>query len=271
MLTLADLQSAFGRSLIADPSPALLTLIPGDGIEASARLAIYRNNVVTRLTDALRGAYPVVRRIVEPRFFDFAALEYIRRALPVAGSLGQYGESFPEFLEYFPPTSHLGYLPDVAQLEWCIHAARRAAHPHSLPIAAIADLSSDPAQLRLSISPCARYLYARHGVDRLWAAHQAAEDPDHMTLEEGDVHLQVTLIGALNIGRLARSAWTFRRALQTGGPLGLAVEHAMVESRRFDPASEIAALFGEGLVIGVEEGPAPETREMISLRQPTCP
>jgi hypothetical protein len=253
MLALADLQSSFGRALIADPPAALLDLIPGDGLEASARLAIYRNNIVGRLTGTLRGAFPVVCRLVDPRFFEYAAVEYIRSSLPVAASLGQYGATFPAFLEQFPPAADFQYLPDVAQLEWLIHAVRRAATPESLAIAALATWPGDPTDLGLAISPGAGYLYACYGVDRIWAAHQYLDDPDKLSLEDGDIHLQVTHFGHLEICRLAPSSWTFRRELQGGATLGAAVARALARSSRFDPTVEIATLFSDGLVVGLSE------------------
>lgn len=268
MLELSDLQSAFGRALIADPAAALLDLIPGDGLEAAARLAIYRNNVVSRLTETLRGAFPVVCRLVDPRFFDYAALEYIRRALPIAAILGRYGETFPAFLDEFPPVAHLKYLPDVARLEWCIHAVRRAAIPASLAITALAMWSGDPAQAWLAISPGVRYLHARHGVDRIWAAHQDPGEPDPMSPDEGEIALQVTNGGRLEIRRLEPASWIFRRALQSGAMLGDAVEQGLARSSRFDPTVEIATLFGDGLVVGLRERPAPSRDEPLEMLLP---
>jgi len=253
MLALTDLQSAFGRALIADSSAALLDLIPGDGLEACARLAVYRNNVVTRLTATLRGAFPVVCRLVDPRFFDYAALEYIRSSLPIAASLGQYGETFPAFLERFPPVADLQYLPDVAQLEWLIHVVRRAATPQSLAIAALATWSGDPADLGLAISPRVQYLYARFGVDHIWAAHQDPDDPDTLSLDHEDIYLQVAHQGHLEIRRLEPSSWTFRRALQGGATLGESVGQGLSRGTGFDPTIEIARLFSDGLVVALHE------------------
>jgi len=69
------------RSAPADPlreaADELLQLIAGDGFDPAARLGIYRNNVITRLTDTLSATYPVVSQIVDARFFAYAATNAI--------------------------------------------------------------------------------------------------------------------------------------------------------------------------------------------------
>jgi len=97
-----------------------------DGFDPAARLGIYRNNVVTRLTQSLSAAYPVVSQLVDPSFFAYAAGEFIGRHLPESGCLSNYGVTFPAFLAEFPPAAELKYLPDVANLEWAIHDIRCA-------------------------------------------------------------------------------------------------------------------------------------------------
>src|SRR5277367_6244499 len=98
MLTLRELQSDVCQSVIGDASDELLRLIVGDGLDPSARLSIYRNNVVARLTETLRAAYPVVCSLVDRRFFDYAAAEFFRHSLPANGCLGEYGRELPSFL-----------------------------------------------------------------------------------------------------------------------------------------------------------------------------
>ncbi len=87
MLTLRELQSGFRRSITEGAPDELLDLIAGNGLGPAARLSIYRNNVVTRLTDTLRTAYPVVCQLVGRGFFDGATEIFLRQSLPVSGSL----------------------------------------------------------------------------------------------------------------------------------------------------------------------------------------
>jgi hypothetical protein len=105
----------------------------------------------------------------------------------------------------------------------------------------------------LAISPSVQYFYARFGVDRIWAAHQGPDDPDSLSLDEEDIHLQVTHFGHLEICRLEPSSWTFRRALQTGATLADSVGHGLARATRFDPTIEIYRLFSDGLVVALLE------------------
>ena len=68
MLPLRELQRDFCRAVIGNASAPLRSLICEDGLDPSARLSIYRNSVLTRLTDALAAVYPAVRQLVDRRF-----------------------------------------------------------------------------------------------------------------------------------------------------------------------------------------------------------
>ncbi len=250
MLTLRELQSEFYHSMVGDAAPALLALIASDGIDSGSRLNIYRNNVWTRLTEALRSIFPVVCRLTDERFFDFAADAFIRRHPPTEGCLAEYGAGFPAFLATFPAASALKYLPDVARLEWCIHRIRRAPALSPIAIGELADCAMDPADVRLNLTPRTAYMTSPYGVDRLWAAHQHALGPEAMRLETVGVRLQVDALSGLAIVRLEPAMWEFRARLANGDTLGSAVLRAMAVSPRFDTSSALASLFNEGRVVG---------------------
>ena len=103
------------------------------GLAPQARLAVYRNNVVVSLTDALAAAYPAVLSLVGERFFKAAAGVYVRAEPPRSPVLITYGQSFAQFLEGFAPAAKLPFLADVARLErlWleAYHAADAAPQP----------------------------------------------------------------------------------------------------------------------------------------------
>ena len=127
VLSLRDLQLAFCRTVVGPPSNELLSLVDSDVFSPDERLSIYRNNVLTRLSETLKEAFPVVRRIVGRAFFDYATHSFIEEHLPSEPCLSAYGTRFPQFLKSFPAASQLSYLADVAQLEWSISQVVRAA------------------------------------------------------------------------------------------------------------------------------------------------
>ena len=105
MTSLHELQRDMTAALLGRGAGGVVAaMVTEDGIAAEARLLIYRHHVVTTLTAALRATFPVVCRLVDERFFGYAADEYIRQEPPAGPCLFEYGETFPEFLEAFRQT-----------------------------------------------------------------------------------------------------------------------------------------------------------------------
>src|SRR6266403_1205342 len=105
---------------------SIVSAIMGDGLDPAARLNIHRNHYISSLGEALKATYPVACRLVDERFFAYAASEYIKISPPRRVCLFEYGEGFPDFLAAFPACASLVYLADVARLEWLINAALHA-------------------------------------------------------------------------------------------------------------------------------------------------
>src|SRR5947207_5547777 len=148
MLALRDLQTAFRRALLEGndgASDALEAEITVSDIPARERLAVYRNNVFASLTDALRETFPVICRLVDDRFFSYAAHEFIASHPPQRPSLTEYGGGFPDFLGNFPPCRELAYLADVACLEWLMNLAAHAAETDPVSPDSLASIGADDA------------------------------------------------------------------------------------------------------------------------------
>lgn len=254
MLTLRELQSDICRSVTGHASEELLRLIAGDGLDPATRLSIYRNNVVTRLTHTLRGVYPVVCKLVDSRFFDYAAEAFLRDCLPASGCLSEYGGEFPSFLAAFPPAAEPKYLPDIARLEWAVHCVRRAAEFPSISIGAVAAIGGDPALFQLRLAPAVQFIASPYAIDQIWIAHQEDHAWDDLRLRNAGVQLQVSGVNGLNIVDLPPSTWEFRARLADGERLGAAIAAGMSASAQFDLPSALASLFREGIVVGVTAG-----------------
>ena len=251
MLTLRDLQSSFCRSVVGAAPAELLQLIYGDGFDPSARLSIYRNNVVARLTDALSATYPVVCKLVDRRFFAYAADTFIQRNLPAGACLVEYGADFPSFLAEFPPAAKLKYLPDVARLEWIIHRVLRFVRHPGISIAALGEVRGDPARISLRITPSIRFVASPYAIDQIWMAHQGDDTWPDLRLSHAGVHLQVSGSDGLRLVNLPPPSWEFRSRLADGATLGKACAMATAISSDFDPVLALAGLFNEGLVVGL--------------------
>jgi hypothetical protein len=252
MPTLRELQSDFRRFLTGEVPERLLGLVDGAGFEPEARLSIYRNNMLVTLTEVLKATFPVVCRLVDDRFFEYAANAFIQRHLPASPCLVEYGGDFPDFLAGFPPAACLAYLSDTARLEWAIGRVLQAPGPESpIPLASLVSVRGDPAQIRLRATGACRYVASAHPIDRIWHFNQPDMEPAEIPDERGGVHLEVRRADGLQITRLPVAVWTFRSRIADETALGAAAAEALAIAPDFDLAAELAALFAAGLVVGL--------------------
>jgi putative DNA-binding protein len=253
MRTLPEIQAGFAAAILRDDAADVARAIVADGVPSTARVQIYRNHVLASLTEALATTYPVVCRLVERRFFDFAADAYIRRDPPGGPCLFEYGATFPSFLAKFPPCVDYPYLADVARLEWAMNTALHAQDTTPIQRAALAGVPADDVgRLVLRIDPAAAWLRSDWPVDRIWTANQPDADPDVVVdLAAGGVRLEIRRRGdAVALRRLDATSFGFRAALGRGATLEVAASTALAEDRGFDLAAALRALLDEALVVG---------------------
>ena len=252
VLSLRELQLAFCRSVTGPPSPDLLSLIAGDALASDERFSIYRNNILSRLSETLSAAFPVVRRIVGPECFDYAAHAFIEEHLPSEACLSAYGTQFPDFLNSLSAVSELPYLSDVARLEWSISQVVRAAPEDWLPITRLGDLSADPAAARFRLTSCVQYLASEFRIDQIWMAHQGADDDSsRWHIDSGEAYLAIHARESLRLNTIPKAAWVFRSHLADGHTLGSATAMALDVDPEFDIPSALVSLFGEHLVTAI--------------------
>ncbi len=251
MLPLHELQRDFCRAVTGNPPEALRSLICEDGLNPSARLFIYRNSVLTRLTDTLAAVYPVVCELVDRRFFTYAADAFVRQHLPVQTCLVDYGADFASFLISFPPAAELVYLPDIARLEWSIHRVLHAESPPPISIGALAEVEGDPGRVRLRITPSTQFVASSYPIDEIWAAHQGSRSFTGVSFSGVGVRLQVDCRNGLRLVELDAATWEFRACLANGETLSDAITAATSVSAHFDLVSALTGVFAEGLVVGL--------------------
>jgi hypothetical protein len=248
---LGELQTLFKSALLQDDH-GVASAVLGDGLAPEARLAIYRHHVFTTLTEVLKAAYPVVCRLVDERFFAYAADQYIRQQPPTGPCLFEYGASFPHFLADFPPCRELVYLPDVARLEWAMHAAWHAEEATPATLERLRYLTPDELVcLTLAFAPCVSYVSSPWPIERIWRINQSDAGPTETVCLAGDgVRLEVRRI-AENVVYHALDAGTFawRAALAEHQPLEKALEAALAAAPDFDLPTALQALFAQGLVV----------------------
>jgi len=269
MPALHELQSAFLRALLGPDEPQLLEAVAGDGLLPAARLQIYRHHVLTSLTEVLKATFPVICRLVDERFFRYAADTYIRQYPPEAPCLFEYGAHFPAFLATFPPCRDLVYLADVARLEWALNAALHAEGGAPFDPAELGNIAApDVAHLTFQFDPSVTLLGSPWPIDRIWRMHQADKEVDgSIDLNEGGVYLEIRRWDDdVGFRRLDPTTYMFRTTLAAGQRLAMAAEAALVADQEFDCVAALHDLLADGVVIGFTL--APETVEGSPCQHP---
>lgn len=243
MSALHELQRRVMAALLhpADPqaqadAAALLRPTPG-GLDAGRRLQLYRNNLSESLTAALAAVFPVVRQLVGEPFFRGLARRFMERFPSRSGNLHAFGAELPRFLRDFEPAASLPYLPDMAALEWAMHAVYHEAPAPGLTLQALAALDAEAqAALRLRLQPTARLLASDFPVLQLWQAHQpgtalALED---IGWQQGTRVLVAQRALEVEFHLLSEGEFLWLQALEGGAALGEACASALEADAEFN-------------------------------------
>src|SRR5262244_3431715 len=169
MSTLLELQMRFRRAVLGGDTGEIVAAIQGDGLDPAARVGIYRHHAFATLGDALQSTFPVVCRLVDRRFFAYAAHEYLREHPPHSRCLVEYGADFADFLANFEPCKALPYLADVARFEWALNIAASVREAAPLPLQALAEVPTNKAAyLVLRLQPSLSYVISPWPIDAIW-------------------------------------------------------------------------------------------------------
>ncbi|HUN47316.1 MAG TPA: DNA-binding domain-containing protein [Stellaceae bacterium] len=252
MPDLAMLQERMRAAILGQDDPTLGDAILADDLSAAERLDVYRNNTFVSLKTALKDAFPAVCRLVDERFFLYAADEFIRAFPPEQPRLAVYGERFANFLATFPPSAHLPYLADVARLEWMLRRAANAADATPLTPSALAVVGeAHMSDLTFRLDPSLGLLASPWPVDAIWRANRpGGGTAAAIDLDGGAVWLEIRRVGdEVVLHPLDAATFAFRAALARGERLEAAADAALAQHADFDLAAGFADLFREGAVV----------------------
>jgi len=231
MPSLPELQAAFARAVIdRDELHVAEWISATPALDASARIAIYRNNVFGNYRSTLRQVYPVVLALVGEAFFDRAADVYAARYPSRSGDLNDFGGHFGDFLAEWPPSAHLVYLRDVAKLEWAMESAFHAADAAALDLQALATVSPDAfSALRFDLHPASRVVHSACPILRIWQVNQPGYSGDQTVQLDagGDALLIIRRGSAVELEPLSRGELLLLEDLAGGKSLGESHVHAL--------------------------------------------
>ena len=244
-------QTAFAAALL-DPD-----LAPPDGLttwngsDPARRFAVYRNNVIVSLVDALADTFAVTQELVGEEFFRAMARVFALAEPPRSRLMAFYGEDFPDFIAGFPPAAGVPYLADVARLEYLRVLAYHAGDAAPVATEDVARVLADTAALPsmcLILHPSLHVLSSRHAVVSLWAAHQGTLELSAVVPDTPETALILRHGLDVEVMRIPSAAATFIGALRNGSTLGDAVQAAGRDDAEFDLAVPLGLLLQKGAV-----------------------
>jgi hypothetical protein len=255
MLRLADRLGGFAAALL-EPSLAIPDgLVGPDGALSAKRFAVYRNNVVVGLIDALKANFPAVCCIVGEEFFRAMARVYVVSQPPVTPILLDYGAGFADFIGEFEPAESLPYLADVARIERAWTEAYHARE--AIPLAAdqLTEISSDQAaDICFKLHPTLRIVRSRFPALTIWRMNVADGVPSPIDLESGGEDALVLRAAAdVEVRSMPLGGVEFLTALGCGETLIEASKSALQVDPHFDLAANLASLIGAGAFIACRE------------------
>ena len=202
-------------------------IIAGRGLDAEARIRVYRNNVFSNYRAAMREVYPVVLALVGEPFFHRAADTYATSYPSHSGDLNDFGGEFGDFFAGWPPAAQLPYLPDVAKLEWAVERVFHAAEAPPLDLSALAAVAQEELPgLRFALHPASRIVRSPYPILRIWQVNQTSFTGDQSVdlCAGADSLLVIRRSGTVELERLSPGELELLQAL--GGNLTFAQAHA---------------------------------------------
>src|SRR6201993_2661276 len=195
MSTLLELQLRFRRAILDGDTAEIVAAIQGDGLDPAARVGIYRHHAFATLGDALQSTFPVVCRLVDKRFFAYAAHEYLREHPPHSRCLVEHGADFGDFLAGFAPCQGLPYLADGARFEWALNIAATVRDATPLQAETLAAVPAEQAAyVALRLQPSLSYFASPWPIDTIWQANKEDEG-SRIDLGSGGTSLEIRRSG----------------------------------------------------------------------------
>jgi hypothetical protein len=248
----ASLQNSFAAALLDSDRSVPSGLTSHTARVPAKRFAVYRNNVVVSLVNALRTRFPAVERIVGEEFFAGMARIYATTRPPRSRLLVRYGDDFADFIERFPPAAELGYLPDVARLEAARTRAHHAADAKPLAAARLAVLrQASLPSLRLMLHPSVEVVRSRHPIVTIWAMNAGERPLGPIDEDAAEDALVARPAFTVQVRSLPPGGAVFLLAIASGATLGEAAEAAAAEDSRFELSPNLAGLLACGALAGL--------------------
>lgn len=174
--------------------PEFLSILnPDSSIAGQLAVDIYRNNSIGTRVRALESIYPVVEKILGEQCFNGLAYDYVTASPSSDPDLNVYGAGFPDFLRTIVRRQDafkgFSYLPELASLEWIVHATYYADDD---PFFSAADYSIIDTSVCLFQSHSMRTISTTYPVYAIWQGNQGNESAKQVAAVDGTEFILVS-------------------------------------------------------------------------------
>ncbi len=245
-------QSHIRSAVLAADLPAPSYLVDHRATPTPKRFAVYRNNVVVSLVEALMSGFASLVPLVGETFFRAVAREYAVKHPPTSPLMLFYGEGFAAFLETFEPTKNLPFLPPVARIDW---AWRQAYHAADTPPLGAHDLGRIAAErwneARLTLHPAVWIGTSDVAAFDLWRVGRSECDPSDVGSAP-----QACLVARpglrVLVNQISPGIAVALQRVQAGDTLATALEAGLAAEAALDVSAFIQLLIDQGLVVAID-------------------
>lgn len=239
-------RTAQGNSMKAEVAAFIK---PNDRLSPFERLEIYNRQYWFRIISAFDEDFPALAAVVGPRAFEKLARAYLQDNPSHSFTLRNLGSQLESWLREHPALAgkHLQLALDVARLEWAHIEAFDNGEERALTLADMGQLGEGS---QLSLQPHLRLLHLVHPADSfVVSAHRRQSSADVASnavtsakrprsrvlpkslLKPADIYLGVHRHDHfVYYKRLGREEYRLLRSLETGNPLGEALDAAFQAS-----------------------------------------
>lgn len=265
MPALRELQQRFAAALFDETENSVLAHVREDGIDATARLGIYRNNLRENFIKALAIEFPVIERLVGTEYFRQLSLEFLRAHPSRSGDLHYIGEPFATFLRRRFEGTQYACFADVAALEWAYQQALIAEEAVALSADEFRDIApADYERLTFSFHPACGFVRSSFPIVRIWRANQPETQSDEVIdlhSDGGDDVLVLRTPECVELHRLPAAQFALFETLSRGARLGAALETVQALEADFDFGAAFRHLVELKILTGLQL-PAPPTEDL---------
>lgn len=249
------MQNDFASALLDPGRPLPAGLTSHSTRHPHKRFAVYRNNVIVSLVEALRAKFPATERIVGEEFFRAMARVFVAAHPPRCKILHRYGDDLGDFIAAFEPAAELAYLADVARLEAARTRAYHAADAAPLTAEDFAGIVAEAiGTLRLTLHPSLEMVRSRHPIVTIWSMNAGERDLAPVEPDAPEDALILRPQWDVVVRLLPPGGAAFIASLQKGSALAQAAGHALAADPRFDLAGNLAGLIASGAIFAYSKG-----------------